>query len=100
MKAYLVNVKYDSDQGDAVVFANTVKEAKNKIHSTDLEYDTWIDVQAKRSPEFDGMENHSDKELAKEMWREGWNYFDYNHVPDCETATDEEFYQWYDGIYI
>lgn len=61
MKAYLLSIKYDSDQGDAIVFENTVKEAKKKIHSTELYYDSWIDVQAKRCPEFDGMENYSDK---------------------------------------
>jgi len=97
MKAYFVSVKDNDDQGGFTVFANTVQEARKKIPG-DLEYDRWIDVQAWRTKQFDNMENLSKAELTKAQWRDGWNWEDYYNMPDCDEATDEDFYKWYDSL--
>lgn len=98
MKAYYVSIRDDDDQGGFTVFANTVQEARKKVPG-DLVYERWIDVQAHRSKQFDGMENLSKAELAKEQWRDGWIWEYYTNAPDCEEATDEEFYKWYESIW-
>jgi len=98
MKAYILRANGDDDQGQVVVFANTSKEAKKKFYSTDLLCDSHIDIRVKRCPEYDDMENLSQFELAKEQWRNGWRWFDYN-TPDPEETTDEEFFYWYDQTF-
>lgn len=94
MKAYILRVINDDDQGQVVVFANTANEAKKQFNSTYLETEQYIDIRVKRSPEFDNMENLSEIDLAKEQWRNGWRWYDYN-TPYPEDTTDEEFYKWY-----
>lgn len=94
MKAYVLRVEGDDDQGQAVVFSNTAKEAKKLFFSTNLQCDSYTDIRVKRSPEFDNMENLSEIELDKEKWRTGWRWFDYD-TPYPEDTTDEEFIEWY-----
>lgn len=94
MKAYSLSVNGDDDQGQVIVFANTVKEAKKKFCFTDLQCDRYIDIRVKRNQDFDNMENLSEIEFAKEQWKQGWRWYDYN-TPDPNETTDEEFYKWY-----
>lgn len=92
MKAYYLTTT-EEEEG-AIVFANTVREAKTKIFSTDIWFDNWIDVRARRDKRYDNMEKLSEAELALHQWRDGWRWFDYNY-PDPDTATDAEFLDWY-----
>lgn len=95
MKAYYLSIKDNEDEGTELVFANTVQEARKQVNSTDFQYDSWIEVQAHRAKTYDGMENLTDAELAKEMWRKsGWQWFD-RHTPDPDETTDDEFIKWY-----
>lgn len=94
MKAYLLSVKYDDDQGQAIVFSKTAKEAKKKFYTTNLEADTYINIRVRRCPEYDDMGQLKSIELVKEQWRNGWRWYDYN-TPYPEDTTDEEFYRWY-----
>lgn len=96
MKAYKLSVKDDADQGEVIVFAQTSREAK-KNWTQYLDADTFIDELVHRAPEFDGMENATELELMTKQWQEGWRFFDYNNVPDVETATVEDFQKWYIG---
>lgn len=94
MKAY--RLSGGDDEGIyEIVFANTAREAKKLIDSTDLYYERWIDIEVRRYPAFDGMENLSKREFAKETWRYGWTWYDLA-TPEPEETTDEEFYKWYD----
>lgn len=97
MKAYYVSIKYDEDQGGHIVFANTVQEARKKVPG-DLDYESWLDVQAHRDKHFDDMENLTKAELAKEQWRHGWWFFQ-NDYPDPDEATDKEFIDWYEETF-
>lgn len=96
MKAYSLSVKDEDDAGQVIVFANTRQEARKLIYSTDLDcvVDGWISAQARRAKEYDGMENLSPAELAKEQWRNGWTFFDM-YYPEPSETTDEEFMDWY-----
>lgn len=98
MKAYILSIKNFDDKGEEVVFAENAEKAKNKVWNTNLDPDELIDVRVKRAPEFDGMENATEKEMYKEKWRNGW-WIDANGYPDYETATDDEFYKWFDWFY-
>lgn len=86
------------DRGNAIVFANNTKEAKKKFmahHYGVADYaESYIDIYVKRASSFDGMEKASDAELMCEQWKQGW-WFHQDGVPDVETATDEDFYEWY-----
>jgi hypothetical protein len=98
MKAYFLSIRDDDmDQGGFTVFANNVQEARKQADSKDLQYERWIDIQAHRSPLYDGMENLSEVELCKLQWREGWNWVDRYDMPDPDEATDDDFYKWYEG---
>ena len=98
MKAYMGGLYSSDDEGNAIVFAKNAKEAKSKFmghHHGIADYaESYIDIYAVRAPEFDGMENASDAELMCEQWRQGW-WFHQGDVPDVETASDEDFYEWY-----
>jgi hypothetical protein len=100
VKAYYLSVKDDDDAGQAVVFANTAKEAKKQVFSHDLLVDAleggWINLRVNRAKEYDGMENLSAAELALKQWRNGWRFFDVDY-PDPDAATDKEFLEWYEG---
>ena len=95
MKAYYLSIRGDDDEGGEIVFANNVQEARKQIYSTDIQFESWIYVQAHRQKLWDGKENLSTRELRKEQWREGW-WFHQDGAPDCDEGTDEEFYAWYD----
>jgi len=94
MKAYVLSVHGDDDQGQASVFSDTAKEAKKKFWSTDLEADSYIDIRVKRAPYLDHMENLSEIEIELVKWRNGWHWFDYA-TPQPDETTDEEFYEWH-----
>lgn len=96
MKAYIISDSSDYDNGCDIVFANTAKEAKKLTGYTPIEVDRYIDLRVVRYPQFDGLENASEIELAEAKWREGW-WFDRDsqHMPDPETATVKEFQDWY-----
>lgn len=64
MKAYVLWEKNYDEKGQFVVFAHTAAEAKKRVCSTDLDPDEYIDVMANRAPEFDGMENATEREIA------------------------------------
>ena len=100
MKAYVLRVEGDDDQGQAVVFSKTAKEAKKLLSSTNLYSDRYTDIRVKRCPEFDNMETLSEIELAKEQWRNGWRWYDYCSTPDSDEATDDEFYNWYKNTFL
>lgn len=99
-KAYLLSIKDNDDAGQAVVFANNAKEAKAQIYGTNLgdTLEEWIDIRVHRDKRYDGMENLSGAQLAKEQWRCGWRWFDM-HYPDVEEATDQEFLDWYKNTF-
>lgn len=97
MKAWRVEISNDPDQGTLVVFANTRNEAKSM--TGDLMYDSWIDISATRFKEMDGKEHLDKAHLTLELWREhGWRWWDIEY-PDPDEATDDEFLEWYRGIY-
>lgn len=99
MKAYRLSVKNDDDAGQAIVFANTAKEAKKQVYGHDTLADAleggWIDLLVHRDERYDGMESLSSAELALHQWHDGWRWFDLNY-PDPDEATDEEFIKWYE----
>lgn len=98
MKAYMLFIKNDDDKGAEIVFANDSNSAKKQVWATGLEPDGYIDVRARRAPKFDDMEHLSAREMMKEKWRDNW-WFDMSGYPDCENASDEEFFEWYDSVY-
>lgn len=93
MKAYILSVKNDDDQGQQIVFAKTAREAKKNWHWY-LDADSFLDKLVHRAPQFDDMENATELELMTKQWQEGWRWFDNYDVPDVETATVEEFQEW------
>lgn len=99
MKAYILSLANDDEGICDIVFADSSKQAKKKIYQTDLgDWDfEWIDIRVRRSPKFDGMETLTRRELAKETWREGWQWYD-EYTPEPTETTDEEFYKWYDEV--
>lgn len=100
MKAYVVGLESNPDAGNEIVFAKNSKEAKKIAHTIELtdNKESYIDVYVKRNPTFDDMENLPQKVVDKVKWREGWRFFQ-EGCPNCETATDEEFYAWYDRVW-
>lgn len=98
MKAYKLEIAHDDEGICEIVFANTVREARKLVDSTDLYYERWIDVRATRYPAFDGLEGLSKREFAKVSWRHGWRWYDLGG-PDPDETTDEEFYAWYDKTF-
>lgn len=100
MKAYCGQIRDDPDAGMEIIFANTVKEAKRRIWGSDFTSfaESYLDLEVRRYPKYDGMENLSAKELAKEQWRDGW-WFHQSGYPDADEAPDEDFYKWYEDTY-
>lgn len=103
MKAYCLSIKDEDDAGCAIVFANTVKEAKKQVWSHDTIVDAldggWITLQAHRAKHYDGMENLDAAHLALEQWKEGWRWFDVYAMPDNDETTDNEFVAWYEKTF-
>lgn len=62
--------------------------------STDLDPDHYLDVYAKREPDFDGMEHEPEQIIALKQWREGRSWEDPNQ-PDSDNDTDKAFFDWY-----
>lgn len=95
MKAYYVDIRNDPDQGANIVFDTTAKNARK--FTGDLVYDSWLDVQVRRYPQFDGMEKLTQRELALEQWKAGW-WFDSDepYFDNYEENTDSDFLAWYD----
>lgn len=94
MKAWVLSIKDDNDQGEAIVFANTRAEAKKMLGTTYLEADGWIDIEARRYPDLDNMENLSEVEKSLILWRNGWRWYD-RETPEEDETTDDEFRAWY-----
>lgn len=103
MKAYCLSVKDEDDAGQAIVFAETVRDAKKQVFGHDTLVDAleggWTALRAHRAKEYDGMENLTDAQLANRQWRNGWIWFDEYDMPDSDEATDEMFYDWYEKKY-
>ena len=74
MKAYLIGTTAGDDVCHDIVFANTGREAKVLANASDVtdESENWIDIYAKRAPEFDNMENATTGEIDLKKFREGW----------------------------
>lgn len=70
MKAYVLGLYSNEDAGNELVFANTVKEAKDK--NTQLDPESYIDLYAHREKVFDDMENASEEVILEKMKAEGW----------------------------
>ena len=96
MKAYIIGIKDDPDQGNEIVFDTSVRHAKQ--FTGDLVYDSWIDIECHRYPALDDCENLSKPALALEQWKLGW-WFDSDEptFDDYEENTDEDFLSWYLG---
>lgn len=98
MKAYMGGLYSSDDEGNAIVFAKNAKEAKKKFlehpHGIADHAESYVDIYARRSPNFDGMESADEAEIMCEQWKQGW-WFHQDDVPDVEVATDEDFYIWY-----
>jgi hypothetical protein len=98
MKAYYLSIKDEDDAGGAVVFANTVKEAKKQVWAHDTLVEAleggWITLQAHRDERYDDMDNLDVAHLALAQWHDGWRWFDMDY-PDPDEATDDEFLEWY-----
>lgn len=96
MKAYVVGLTSNDDNGQEIVFANTSKEAVKKAMCMDITdlMESYIDVYARRSPAFDGMESASGADIMLKKFREGWTWYDLSGQPYEEETTDEEFFQW------
>lgn len=97
MKAYYLSL-VDEDQGCFLVFAKTATKAKSFADSKDLMYDSYIDIRAIRAKKYDGLENISERDLNRILWRDGWQWLDYDS-PDADDATDEQFNEWHDSIF-
>lgn len=97
MKAYYIDIKDDPDQGGHIVWDTTSKKAKVRVNESDLQYESWIDVQCRRYPAFDNCEHLTKRELALKQWQEGW-WFDSDEptFDDYEENTDADFLAWYD----
>lgn len=100
MKAYITGITDDDDAGNEIVFANTAREARKMVWGSDFTAfaERYIDVYARRYPNYDGMENLSKKELALQQWHDGWWFHQSGYLSDDEW-TDEQFIQWYEETF-
>lgn len=94
MKAWVLSIKNEDDQGQAIVFAENRTEAKKMLWTTHLEANSWIDIEARRYSNLDDMEKSSEVERSLILWRDGWRWYDYE-TPEEEETTDDEFREWY-----
>lgn len=93
IKAYVVSIVNDPDQGAELVFAETASKAKNLVR--DLDPDSYTDLRAIRYPEFDGMETATFRELALAKWKAGWTH-DSTDEPVVDKDTEADFLAWFD----
>lgn len=102
MKAYYLSVKDEDDAGQAIVFASTAREAKKQVFAHDelvMAMDgEWVNLRVNRAKRYDGMDKLSSAELALHQWKDGWRWFDHDY-PDPDTATDQEFLDWYNKTF-
>jgi hypothetical protein len=98
MKAYILGIRDDDDQGEFVVFADNAQEARKLVNGTDLQYERWIDVRSYRAKRWDNLEHLDDAHLHLELWKEGWRWL-FTSYPDPETDTDETFLAWYEDAF-
>src|SRR3712207_1402815 len=98
MKAYLVSIRGDEDQGSGITFAATAQEARQHYGRFELEPDSWLDVQARRDKRYDDLEHLPAEQLALRQWRDGWRWY-FIDFPDPDEATDEEFLKWYEATF-
>lgn len=98
MKAYCLSIDGDDDAGNAIVFAETGREAKKQVFKHEALSDSlqgeWIYLRVCRDKRYDGMENLDAAHLALHQWHDGWRWFDMDY-PDPDQATDDEFVEWY-----
>lgn len=94
MKAWILSVINEDDQGQEIVFADNAAQAKKKIRYTDLYAESWIYIRVRRYRELDDMEEASEFEKHLVQWRNGWNWYD-ESTPDPDITSDEEFKIWY-----
>lgn len=94
MKAYYIDIKDDPDQGGYLVWDTTVRKAKKRVDESDLQYESWLDVQCHRMKRYDGMEGLSDSQLALVQWHDGW-WWDNAPPTDDGDTSDEEFLKWW-----
>lgn len=97
MKAWYLTTR-DGDDGSFIVFANTRNEARAQADSNDLMYDSWLDIVATRAKRWDDKEKLPKRELDKELWRDGWQWLEYE-PPEESESTDQDFYDWYDKAF-
>lgn len=100
MKAYILGMRSDPDEGNEIVFADTVREAKKQAIGMDF-YESsgdWLDLYANRYKKYDDLEHLTRKELALHQWRDGWWWHEPGY-PDPDEGTDQDFYKWYDSTF-
>lgn len=93
IKAYVVSIVNDPDQGAELVFAENASRAKNQCR--ELDPDSYTDLRAIRYPEFDGMETATFRELALAKWKAGWTH-DSTDEPIVDKDTEADFLAWFD----
>lgn len=97
MKAYTLWVEGEDDAGQAIVFDKTAREAKKQVWGNDelaMVLERYTDLRVRRAKRYDGLEKDPNA-LALAQWRDGWIWFDRYDMPDPDTATDQEFLDWY-----
>lgn len=99
MKAWVLSLSNDPDQGQAIVFADKATDAKLKIYETNLDSDGWIYIRANRYEPLDNMESASEIDKSLILWKNGWFWYDYETPPEHET-TDDEFKEWYKRTFM
>ncbi len=97
MKAYLLSVANDPDQGEVLVWDTTARDAK-KNWTRFLDADRFIDERVRRAPDFDNMERCTELEIMLKQWHEGWIWWDWQ-FPSVEDSTDDDFIKYYLEVY-
>ena len=100
MKAYILEMKDDPDEGSEIVFANTAREAKNQAIGKDF-YEMsgdWLSLRVRRYKSFDGMEKCTKAEIALKQWQDGWWFHESGYLSPDEW-TDEQFLEWYNKTF-
>lgn len=95
-KAYIVSSELFPESGDVIVWADTREHARVMGMERLEEYDGYLDIHAKRFPAYDEFNTMSEIAFAEQQWRDGWWF---EHAPDPETATHNEFVEWYKEEY-
>lgn len=96
MKAYSIGDRTDDDKGMEIVWAKNGNEARKL--NTDIDVDSYIDLQVLRQPFLDDMENAATKEVMFKQWKEGW-WFWQDGCPSDDGNNDSEFYDWFEKTF-